>query len=101
MLRRMGISFCAVILACSVELGIEHAAAVIGSSNENITNLTCDQNLQSVLTSYYFLLIVPVPYLLLSLGEISSVIPGKIIQILLNYSKASKAITSYYVHTLS
>ena len=99
MLRRMGVGFCAVILGCTVELGIEHTAAVIRNSNfPNITNLTCDQNLPNFLTSYYFLLIVPVPYLLLSLGEISSVIPGKVMQI---YSKASKAITSYYVHILS
>ena len=79
MLRRMGVGFCAVILGCTVELGIEHTAAVIRNSNfPNITNLTCDQNLPNFLTSYYFLLIVPVPYLLLSLGEISSVIPGKV-----------------------
>ena len=83
MLRRMGIGFCAVMLCCSIQLGIEHAAATMRNLPENMTNITCEKNLQGVLTGYHFLLIAYVPFFLTSLAEISSIVPGKIMQTLL------------------
>ena len=80
MLRRMGVGFCAVMLCCSIQLGIEHAAAAMRNLPENMTSITCEKNLQGVFTGYHFLLIAYVPFFLTCLAEISSIVPGKIMQ---------------------
>ena len=77
MLRRIGIGFCAVILCCGFELGIEHAV-VATASNGNVTSCDRDNdNLSSVFTGYYLLLIVILPVLLVTMAEICGTVSGE------------------------
>ena len=87
MLRRIGIGFCAVILCCAFELGIENAVVSTISRHDNSTSCDHDNhNLLTVFTGYYLLLIITLPVLLVTLAEICGTVSGENRLLIINFT---------------
>ena len=78
MLRRIGTGFVLVLFGCSLELIVEHL--MVSHVEINLSNLSCgavDEAADRVV-SYYILLILLVPVVLLALAEISGKVSGEL-----------------------